>query len=773
MPGTLKIFDVKEGIFTGDSVYYSLPKYKKYINGKENNITKTIRDLLSESVQKYILPKVPTAISLSGGIDSSAVAALFKRYYDGNVVAYCASVGDSKRRKGDLYYSRKVAEHLNIELREIILEEDYVKENVDRSIWISEFSDWRQIANALMHEAVANAAKNDGFKVLLSGDGVDSVFATYPYLLKWYENEKFDEQRRKLINGEYKAGPIRCYNSSMHGGPVAYYMPFLYPPLIEYCINLDPIYKEYKGQSKYFFRAAFKKYLPKEVVFRQKVVMQKGGYSDKIFKVIGKEELQNRFNKIFFGQQNSFSLSDKVTTIPKEIRKTSKRIKKRLLIQLPYEASTNNYPRYFPYPLNLMAIRKEGDTLFDMNLKCFKKKRADKYAIIDLCLKYFKKINQEFILNCGDYPPDGDKWEYFEYFIRKLNKPVTIYGPYLLFESRIQALERENIKIKRGKIFNDWHDVTIPLFMIEKYPNVSGKRKVNINLTQGCPRKCLYCPTWPIYKRSYNIFPIEETLEKIYDYYKTNVRFFNFIDDNISAHPKTFYKFLKALKTMIKEKKMKGVQFQSQEGLEIGALAHLKICQLLKETNWTEVKVGMENINPDFLKTVNKPHADKLHLLDKTLANIKETGLKVTAYYLLGLNENKKDIMKNLKFIAKHKLGLRINILRPYEGTKYTELPVNKSLSDKDLKKYKSLGYAIAWLGFEKGINAFDKKALSQILKKFKLDYKKKGKEHIFTGKVNIGFATSKLIKILHLVLKLNASSTVKHSKKRIIFYEV
>ena len=458
--------------------------------------------------------------------------------------------------------------------------------------------------------------------------------------------------------------------------------------------------------------------------------------------------------------------------VDREAAKTTSQMPARnFLINLPYEASTNKYSRYFPLPLNLLAMKGNGDILLDLNRLCFDKKKEEKYKILDTAIAKIKNKKAGFILNCGDYPADGDKWEYYEYFIKNLNRPVTLFGPYLLFMDRIKALERQGFEIEYGQIFDDFHETIIPTELLKQYPLVNGKLKVNINLTQGCPRKCSYCPVGPIYGHHYEIFPLNEVLAKIYHYYREGVRFFNFIDDNISASPKVFYRFLKALKSLIKMKKMKGVVFQSQEGLEVQALSHLKICQLLKETNWVELKVGLENISPRFLKLVNKPHAQKLHLIDKALKNFKRTGLAVTAYYLLGLDENREDVLENYKFIAKHKLGLRINILRPYEGTKFFKMNIKRKLSDSELRELKSLGYAIAWAGNEKGVDVFDEvNALRNLMATIGIKHRPIEKGHIFTGKVYIGFATSKLIKVLRFILDLDSSYKVEHDKEKIVF---
>ena len=170
---------------------------------------------------------------------------------------------------------------------------------------------------------------------------------------------------------------------------------------------------------------------------------------------------------------------------------------KRLLVQLPYFASTNNYARYFPYPLNLMAIQKSGDILLDLNVKCFKKKKAEVYEILDIAAKVinrqYTKNSFEIILNCGDYPPDADKNELFDYFLEKIdsgNKNVTITGTYAVNKN----INKKNVNVRYP--LYDWRKVLIPIEMIEKYPTVGDKLKVNLNFSFGCPRKCNYPAYW-------------------------------------------------------------------------------------------------------------------------------------------------------------------------------------------------------------------------------------------------------------------------------------
>jgi asparagine synthase (glutamine-hydrolysing) len=123
---------------------------------------------------------VPVGAFLSGGLDSSAVVAMM-RHVNPERRPICYSIGFRGDRgvdgsPPDLPFARRVAEHLDVDLRVIEVEPDIVG-HLERMLY---FLDEPQAdpapINALL---IAEQASRDGIKVLLSGAGGDDIFSGY------------------------------------------------------------------------------------------------------------------------------------------------------------------------------------------------------------------------------------------------------------------------------------------------------------------------------------------------------------------------------------------------------------------------------------------------------------------------------------------------------------------------------------------------------------------------------------------------------------------
>jgi asparagine synthase (glutamine-hydrolysing) len=138
---------------------------------------KELKYLLQASVSRHLAADVPIAVSLSGGIDSSVIAALASNECS-NTVAYTNTFNPD----GDceVEYAKLLCKSLNIEHRitytkiidlEAVLE--YIAWHLEEPI--------PNIA-CLNTLAIGKAMKEDGFKIALLGEGADEIFAGYP----WY-----------------------------------------------------------------------------------------------------------------------------------------------------------------------------------------------------------------------------------------------------------------------------------------------------------------------------------------------------------------------------------------------------------------------------------------------------------------------------------------------------------------------------------------------------------------------------------------------------------
>jgi len=135
-----------------------------------------LRAVLLESVRKELISDVPLGVFLSGGIDSSAVAAMMTRL-GSEVKSF--SVGFADRSFDESGYARQVARHLGTDHHELVLEPDMLLGLIPKlpSLLDEPLGDASIIPTYLLSEFTRRHVK-----VALGGDGGDELFAGYPTL---------------------------------------------------------------------------------------------------------------------------------------------------------------------------------------------------------------------------------------------------------------------------------------------------------------------------------------------------------------------------------------------------------------------------------------------------------------------------------------------------------------------------------------------------------------------------------------------------------------
>lgn len=147
-------------------------------NGTRQNLARAAKDLselLSDSVRMRLVSDVPLGVLLSGGVDSSTVAALAVRHSSERVKSF--SIGFEEDSFDESAYAREVAEHLGTEHYEERLSVDTsVKLIEDIGKWLDEpMSDASLLPTFLLSRFVRQHVT-----VALGGDGGDEIFAGYP-----------------------------------------------------------------------------------------------------------------------------------------------------------------------------------------------------------------------------------------------------------------------------------------------------------------------------------------------------------------------------------------------------------------------------------------------------------------------------------------------------------------------------------------------------------------------------------------------------------------
>lgn len=157
------------------SFYWQRRRSYDYCGSLEESKQETLR-LMQEAVDIEMRSDVPVAIMLSGGVDSSAVAALAKR--SGREVHTITTGYTGKHAEDERDVARRFAKEQGFVYHEIELsEKDYVNSFDELVSYLDEpMTDSTAIAQWAMFKKV----KELGFKVLLGGMGGDELFYGYP-----------------------------------------------------------------------------------------------------------------------------------------------------------------------------------------------------------------------------------------------------------------------------------------------------------------------------------------------------------------------------------------------------------------------------------------------------------------------------------------------------------------------------------------------------------------------------------------------------------------
>ena len=154
--------------------YWDLPIASAESTHGEAYYVNTYRDLLEESVSSHLMSDVPLGVFLSGGLDSSAVAALMTRARRNPVETF--SVGYAEQTYSELPYAREVSQHLNSIHREVLVSEQEFFNTLPKLIWHEDEPVAWPSSVALYF--VARLAQ-EHVKVVLTGEGSDETLGGY------------------------------------------------------------------------------------------------------------------------------------------------------------------------------------------------------------------------------------------------------------------------------------------------------------------------------------------------------------------------------------------------------------------------------------------------------------------------------------------------------------------------------------------------------------------------------------------------------------------
>ncbi len=265
--------------------------WMEYDNVKDNESDENeLRVALESAVHRQLMSDVPYGVLLSGGLDSSIISAIAKRYAarriedDNQTEAWWPqlhSFAVGLKDSPDLVASKKVAEYIGTVHHEINFTVEEALDALSDVIYHIETYDVTTVRASTPMYLLARFIKSMGVKMVLSGEGADELFGGYLYFHKAPDAKAFHEETVRKLDRLHLYDCLRA-NKSLAAWGVEGRVPFLDKEFMDVAMRLNPQDKMCGNGKieKYILRKTFQDYLPESVAWRQKEQFSDGvGYS--------------------------------------------------------------------------------------------------------------------------------------------------------------------------------------------------------------------------------------------------------------------------------------------------------------------------------------------------------------------------------------------------------------------------------------------------------------------------------------------------------------
>jgi asparagine synthase (glutamine-hydrolysing) len=265
--------------------------WREYKNVQyEESVIQRLREALESAVKRQLMTDVPYGVLLSGGLDSSIVSAVAKKFAANRVEEggkqqawwprlHSFAVG--LEGSPDLAAAQKVSDYIDTVHHEVHFT---IQEGLDALrdvIYHIETYDVTTVRASTPMYLLARVIRSMGIKMVLSGEGADEIFGGYLYFHKAPSAEALHEETVRKLDKLYLYDCLRA-NKSLAAWGVEGRVPFLDKEFMDVAMTLNPESKLSglkNRMEKWFLRKAFEDYLPEGVVWRQKEQFSDGvGY---------------------------------------------------------------------------------------------------------------------------------------------------------------------------------------------------------------------------------------------------------------------------------------------------------------------------------------------------------------------------------------------------------------------------------------------------------------------------------------------------------------
>ncbi len=247
------------------------------------------KEALFDAVWKRVEGHEKVGIIFSGGVDSVVIAQVAKKLAP-NVVCYVSGHPDST----DVVNAKKAAKALGLEVRVAELSAKKIDDELENIMAAIESTNHLQVDVAIPIFFAVKMAREDGIRVMLTGQAADELFAGYswyPEVMKQKGADYLNKGMWNDIKNLYKDTLEREDKITMYHS-IELRVPFLDPEVIYTAMSMTMKLKIKDGEVKYIHRKLAEKIgVPKFLAWRPKEAAQHGSnVHDELKKVLKKRK---------------------------------------------------------------------------------------------------------------------------------------------------------------------------------------------------------------------------------------------------------------------------------------------------------------------------------------------------------------------------------------------------------------------------------------------------------------------------------------------------
>jgi len=252
-----------------------------------------VRELLEASVERCMMSDVPWGVLLSGGLDSSLIAAIAAHAATRPLHSFTISLADAADAppSPDAAAAARVAAFLGTTHHDFTFTLQEGLDALNEVVYHVETYDVTSIRSSVPMYLLSRRVKALGVKMVLTGEGSDEIFGGYLYFHHAPSREEFHAETVDKVKALHLYDCNRANKATAAWGVEAR-VPFLDKAFVAYCMSVDPVFKmvdmEFGFMEKFMLRTAFSSsttsssspWLPADVLWRQKEQFSDGvGYA--------------------------------------------------------------------------------------------------------------------------------------------------------------------------------------------------------------------------------------------------------------------------------------------------------------------------------------------------------------------------------------------------------------------------------------------------------------------------------------------------------------